>query len=242
MTTTALYVALSGQMALERRLETIANNVANFGTAGYRAEAVHFETAVSRVSPIATGFASHGGAHAVARPGGLARTGNPLDVAIQGEGFMAIQTPAGIAYTRDGRMQILEAGDLVTLAGHPVLDAGGAPILLDPAGGPIEINRDGMIRQGERQAGAIGLFAVDLAQPYRRYENSGFLPARPGTPILTFAADGFAQGFVEQSNVNPVLEMTNLVRVTRAFESLNAAIESSGSALVEAIRTLGART
>lgn len=237
-----MYVALSGQLAMERRMATIAGNVANAGTVGYRAEGIHFDAVVSRVSPVPTHFSSIGEAHAVEQAGGLTNTGNSLDVAIQGQGFIAIQTPAGVAYTRDGRMQMLETGELVTLNGHPVLDAGNAPIVVDPNGGPVDINRDGMISQRGKQSSAIGIFNIDLSQPFGRYENSGLVPQQPGTPILSFSSDGIVQGFVEEANVNPILEMTNLIRVTRAFESLASAMEDSAASLKSAIQTLGSRT
>ena len=238
---TSFYVSMSGQMALERRLATIANNVANAGTVGYRAEGVHFDSIISRMSPLATAFSSMGAGHAVERAGGLVKTGNSLDVAVQGQGYLAIQTPAGTAYTRDGRLQLLESGELVTLNGHPVLDAGNAPISLDPAAGPVEISRDGMISQRGKQTAAIGLFSIDLSTPYQRYENSALIPRQAGTPILSFASDGMVQGFVEEANVNPILEMTNLIRVTRAFESLASAVDDSNASLKNAIQTLAAR-
>ena len=237
----SLYVAMSGQLALERRLATIANNVANAGTPGYRGEGVHFESLVARNSRHPTAFASQGSAFVSQQSGALTKTGNALDVAIAGDGYLAIQTPAGTAYTRDGRMQLLESGELVTLSGHPVLDAGGAPIVLDPGAGAVDISRDGMLTQRGKQAAAIGLFSIDLTAPFQRYENSGLIPRTPGSPILSFQADGMVQGFVEEANVNPVAEMTRLISVTRAFEGVSTAIEDSNSSLKEAIQTLAAR-
>ncbi len=239
---TAGYVSLSGQLALERRMTALANNVANAGTTGYRAEGIHFRSLLSSVSRLPTAFSVVGESHVVAESGGLSRTGNPLDVAVQGEGFMAVQTPAGVVYTRDGRMQVLPSGDLVSLNGHPVLDVSGAPLTLDPAAGPPDIGRDGMITQHGRQVGAIGLFSVDLHAPYQRYENSGFIPQQPPEPIVSFATDGVVQGFAENSNVNPVLEMTNLIKVTRAFEALASAMEQNDATQKNAIQTLGARS
>ena len=121
-------VGLSGQLALARRLETIASNVANAGTAGYKAESVTFATVVSKTQPFVTSFTFDGGPHVDMSGGGFKQTGNPLDVALRGKGFLAISTPQGTAYTRDGRMQMLPTGDIVTLEGHPVLDAGGGPL------------------------------------------------------------------------------------------------------------------
>ncbi|MFT3988583.1 flagellar basal-body rod protein FlgF [Aestuariivirga sp.] len=238
---TSIYSALSGAVALDRRLSTIANNVANAASPGFRAESVNFQDIVSRVPQLPSHFSSAGEAHVSDESGALTRTGNPLDVAVQGTGFMAIETAGGTAYTRDGRLQMLSTGDLVTLTSHPVLDAGGAPLIADPAGGPVAIARDGMLTQNGKQIGAIGLFDVDLSSGYGRYENSGFVAKRPGTPILSFTADGFAQGFVEEANVNPIREMTSLITVSRLFESLNQAMEQQRASESSAIQTLGAK-
>ena len=234
-----LNVNLSGQIALERRLATIANNVANAGTMGYRAEELKFDTVLSMVSATPTAYSTAGESFISERSGGLSQTGNPLDVAVQGKGWLAIQTPAGIAYTRDGRMQLLESGELQTLNGYPILDAGSAPIQLDPAAGIPKIARDGMITQNGRQFGAIGLFTIEPANGYTRYENSGIIPVNAGVAVVAFASDGFVQGFVEESNVNPVTEMTDLIMVTRAFDGLQTSIEETSSSLKRAIQVLG---
>jgi flagellar basal-body rod protein FlgF len=235
------YVGLSGQQALARRLDTIANNIANARTVGFRREAVSFSTVVSDTKPFATAFAHEGGSYADLAGGGLSKTGNPLDVAIQGAAFLAISTPQGVAYTRDGRMQILPAGDLVSVNGHPILDVSGSPLTADPGGGDVVIGRDGTILQSGRAIGAIGLFAVDLGKGYQRYENSAFLPASQPEPVTDFTLNGVIQGFTEESNVNPVLEMTRLIDVQRAFEAVSASLEQRDSALRETIQALGAR-
>ena len=237
-----LAVGLSGQLALDRRLSTIANNVANAGTAGFRAEGVQFSSVVSATQPFSTAFATPGAAHVDLQSGGFTKTGNPLDVAIQGESFMAIQTPQGTAYTRDGRMQMLPGGDLVSINGHAILDASGSPLSIDPAAGPIAISRDGMIRQGPRAVGAIGLFDVDLAKGYARYENSAFLPRSEPRPVEDFTRNGIVQGFAEESNVNPILELTRLIAVQRAFEAVSSNMEQRDTTLRDTIQALGARS
>ena len=236
------YVGLSAQLALDRKLSTIANNVANAGTAGYRAAGVAFSTVVSRTAPFGTAFASDGRETTDSRAGGLVQTGNPLDVAVRGEGFLAIQTPAGIAYTRDGRLQMLPTGDLVSLNGHPVLDSGGAPLSVDPGAGPVAVGRDGTLSQGGRAVGTLGLFAFDVTAPALRYENAAFIPASEPEPVVQFTTGGFVQGFVEESNVNPILEMTRLISVTRAFEAVATSLERRDSLVRDAIQTLGAKT
>ncbi len=172
-----LYVSLSAQVALEQRLETIADNVANMNTVGYRGTGVSFETEMAKAGDARLGYVSNGSDFISRRLGGLIKTDNTLDVAVQGDGWFGIQTPQGVAYTRDGRMKIDELGMLRTLNGNPILDAGGAPILLDSGAGPLAVSADGMITQNGRQIGALGLFEID---PDRQPETSGKLERHAG--------------------------------------------------------------
>jgi flagellar basal-body rod protein FlgF len=234
-----LYVALSGQVALERRLQTIASNVANMNTVGYRADGVSFEAQMAKAGDSTVAFAGSGSDFISRQAGGTTKTGNPLDVAIQGDAWLGVKTPAGTVYTRDGRLTIKDSGELTTLNGYSVLDAGGAPIQLDPSAGLPDISRDGMISQKGNQVGALGLFAIDDRAKLARYNNSGVIPDKPATPVLDFAKNGVAQGFVEGSNVNPIMEMTKLITVSRAFDGINTASEKTESSLTDAIKTLG---
>jgi flagellar basal-body rod protein FlgF len=234
-----LYVALSGEVALERRLETIANNVANMNTVGYRATGVSFGDELARAGATRLDYVSGGADFISRRAGGLVKTDNTLDFAVQGDGWFGIETPQGPAYTRDGRAKIDESGTLRTLNGDPILDAGGAPILVDAAAGPLTVSADGMITQNGRQVGAIGLFAIDPTAKLRRAENSSVVPDKPVTPILEFTRDGVVQGAVESSNVDPVHEMTRLIEVTRAFDEVAAEDQQEETSLQDAIKTLG---
>lgn len=234
-----MYVGLSAQLSLQRRLETIANNVANASTVGFRAEEVKFESLLSQAGPEPVAFVSAGTPYLSRRAGEVTRTDNLLDVAIEGAAWMSIQTPAGQVFTRDGRMRMIETGDLQTLNGYPILDAGGAPVVLDPAAGPPQIARDGMITQDGRQIGAIGLFQIDEGARLTRFENSGVIPNRPAQPALDFARTGVLQGYVERANVNPVMEMSRLIMVSRAFDAVTAALSETDSSLQDSIRTLG---
>ncbi len=235
-----LYVALSAQVALERRLETIANNVANMNTVGYRADGVSFETEVARAGENNIAYVSPGTTFISRQTGASVKTGNPFDIAVQGKGWIAIDTGGATAYTRDGRMRISETGALETLNGNAVLDAGGAPILLDPTASAPTISGDGMIAQDGKQVGAIGLFEIGDDAKLMRTENSGVMPDKPATPILDFTQNGVVQGFVESANVNPIQEMTKLIAVTRAFDGVNSQVSETESSLQDAIKTLGA--
>jgi flagellar basal-body rod protein FlgF len=234
-----IYVGISGQLALERRLNTIAHNVANASTAGFRAEEVKFESLLSRVPPNPVAFASIGGTYLSRRAGDIVRTDNPLDVAIQGDAWMSVDIGGTQVYTRDGRMTMTATGDLQTLTGHSVLDVGGAPITLDPNGGAPQIAKDGTVFQNGRARGAIGLFRIDEDAKLKRAGDSGVIPDRPANPALDFSVVGVQQGFVERGNVNPVMEMTRMIEVHRAFDALTNSLDTQDTTLRTAIRELG---
>ncbi len=130
-----IYVALSSQIALERRLNTIADNVANASTVGFRATGIKFADIVSGTGQKAVSFSSTGDSYLSTQSGGLKQTGNSFDFAIKGDAWFGIETPSGTVMTRDGRFTMLDTGQLVTLEGHAVLDPGGAPLQLDPNAG-----------------------------------------------------------------------------------------------------------
>jgi len=233
-------VGLSAQLSLQKRLDTIANNVANASTAGFRAEEVKFETILSQAGDTPVAFSSAGQSYLSRQAGEVTQTDNPLDVAVQGDAWLGIQTPGGTAYTRDGRLRMTPTGELQTLTGHAVLDTGGAPILLDPTGGPPRIGRDGTITQNNVAAGAIGLFKIDDRANLKRFEASSVQPDRPATPVVDFSRTGMLQGFVEGSNVNPVMEMSKLIMVSRAFDAVSSSLRESETSMQDAIKTLGA--
>lgn len=236
-----IYVALSSQMALDKRLTTIADNVANASTVGFRATGVKFEDVVSGLGDKSVAFASAGNTYLSTQTGSMRETGNPFDFAIRGDAWFAFESPQGPVMTRDGRFTMLETGDLVTLEGYPVLDAGGAPIQLDAQGGPPEAGADGTLRQDGRLMAAIGLYNFQPGLDFTRYGNSGVVPFGMPEPVVDRIDAGVAQGFVEDSNVNPVLEITRLIQVQRAFEHVSALIRDSEQALDQAISTLGPR-
>ena len=233
------YVALSAQISLEQRMQSVAVNVANMKTIGYRATGVTFNTIESDKGNTPVAYATPGSNYIVRAQGQFIKTDNPLDVAVNGDGWLAIQTPAGKAYTRDGRMQMQPNGSLQTINGYPVLDAGGAPIQLDPAGGRVVIGKDGMISQRGSQIGALGLFLIPDHTQFTRFDNSAVIPQKPATPVLDFDTNGVIQGHLEGSNINPVLEMAKLMLISRTLESVSAASSNTQTSLKDAVKTLG---
>src|SRR3954447_14347808 len=222
----ALYVGLSAQVALEKRMQTIANNVANISTAAFRTDVVKFETVLSRAASSPVAFSSPGDSIISRETGTVTETGNPLDVAVMGQGWLAFAGPGGTVYTRDGRLQIAPNGDLQTVNGFPVVDPGGAQIIIDPNGGPVAIAANGAITQDRTEVGTLGLFNIPADANLQRYGTSGVIPDRPATAISDFSRDGFRQNYVEGSGANPMAELTRLMSASRAFEGTNSMVEA----------------
>lgn len=236
---TGLYVSLSAQMALQKRLDTIADNVANANTIGFRATGVKFQDLVSGTGDKSVDFASSGANFLSGQAGALNKTDDPFDFAVQGDAWFGISTPAGVVMTRDGRFTMNSNGQLVTHEGYPVLDAGGAPLQLNPNDGPPVAGKDGTLRQSGKLIGAIGLYTFKPGPDVQRFGNSGVIPASPPVPVVDHPEVGVEQGFVEESNVNPMLEMSKLITVQRTFEDAATLIRDSESTLDDAIKTLG---
>ncbi len=237
-----IYVSISSQIALERRLTTIADNMANMNTVGFRSTEVKFDEVLSKTQNdmnAKIAFVSQGNDYLSTKTGELEHTGNGLDFAVKGDAWFSIDTPAGQVLTRDGRFTIKETGELVSSRGYAVLDAGGAPIQLNRAGGPPEVGQDGKIIQDGRQVATIGLFEADISKGFVRYENSGIVTTDQPQPIVDSGTTGILQGYLEQSNVNGINEMTQLIQVNRAFESIAAMIRESEASTGDAIKTLG---
>lgn len=213
----ATYATLTRQSGLLREMQTLANNIANASTTGFRAENVMFSEYVTSLGPndASLSMANATVRNTLLQQGGLTQTGGTFDLAIEGEGFFLVATPEGERLTRAGAFSPNENGDLVTMDGHPVLDAGGAPVFVPPGVGRIGISADGTVSAGGQPIGQIGLFLpVDPTQLVREggvmfNAQGGFEPVADGRVL---------QGFVEESNVNPILEISRLIEVQRAYE------------------------
>jgi flagellar basal-body rod protein FlgF len=246
-----LLVALSRQMSLERQIGVIANNVANVNTNGFKADRSLFEEFLQtgarednfvgrdrRVSFVQDRATLHDFAS-----GPNERTGNPLDVAINGKGFLAVQTPGGERYTRDGALQINAQGQLVTHSGHLVLGANG-PITLQPTDRDIAISADGTItvREGDvTQVDSIRgrhrLVAFDRPQQLQK-EGANLYAAPEGMAPRADTASRVNQGFVEKSNVNAITEMSRLMEITRTYQSVASLMQQQNDLRKSAIQML----
>lgn len=236
------YVALSAQLAIDRRLSTVANNVANAGTVGYRAAGVVFNALTSPTESFETVFASVGKGSVNLASGGLKQTGNALDLAVKGDMFLGYMGSSGPYYSRDGRLTMLDSGELINPLGHPLLDGSGSPIAVKPDGGPLTVQANGTIIQGGAPVGQMGLFNLDLSGGFERAGSAGIVPKQaPETADAAAEGGAIVQGYIEESNVDPISEMVRLIQVTRAFEAATTLSGKIFDAESEAIKTLGSR-
>lgn len=238
----ALMLGLQSQRVLQRRMDAAANNLANISTNGFKADGVLLEEADQTrahadAAPREIRFARDIGTMHDMTQGPIAMTGNPLDVALEGDGFIMVQGPGGqTMYTRDGAFSITGEGRLVTSDGHAVLSSGGAPIVLDPQGESPSIGRDGAIRVAGVEAGRIGV--VSFTAPGVLTKVGDNLWDAHGQASGEFQGV-VLQGAIEGSNVRPVLELTRLIEISRAYQSA-AKIVSNGDELRQrAIQQLG---
>ncbi len=235
----ALSVALSAQSVLTKRLESIASNVANSSTIGFRGEQVNFEELLSSRQSSSLAFPSSGALALLPNSGSLIKTESNLDVAIKGDGWFSVETPSGRAFTRDGRFVVSPNGELITVRGDKVLDVGGAPLLIGPDGAAPKVAHDGMISQGTTQVGAIGLFKLDTQSSFSRLEGALIMSDLPAEPITNFARDGVQSGFLENSNVVPVTEISKLISLQRMFAIVSNGLESTEGNVDQTIKMLG---
>lgn len=227
------YVALSRAAMLERATDVTANNIANANTIGFRAAAPLFESLMVRggldgdlksmAYSIETATVSN------LAPGGVFRTDNPLDVALPGSGWLAYLTPEGqTALGRDGQLALNEQGDLVTSGGDLVLDLGGAPITLPPDEANLTIAKDGTITADDGAVlGQIGIFEQPGIAGWQHLRGSLLVPREEDIDLMPALEPNLLQGHLEQSNVNPIEQMTLLINQQRAYErSMNMATVS----------------
>ncbi|MBG1233206.1 flagellar hook-basal body complex protein [Aestuariivirga litoralis] len=237
---TSTYVALSGQLSLERRMATLAQNIANANTSGYRAEVLDFKAVSSATGPSITKFALPGGSHIDRSVGGLTMTKNPLDIAVKGDGFFGYQDANGnVTYSRDGRLTLASDGRLINGNGDALVDAQGSAVALDPNHPDIAIGPDGSIMQAGVKKAQVALYDVDFSGGFQRAQGAAFTPTKPAAVLTDFNTNGVIQGYVEDSNVNAATAMTSLIQITRAFEAISSLSEKASDVQKSAIETLG---
>jgi flagellar basal-body rod protein FlgF len=238
----AQLIGLSRQMALQRQMDVVANNIANLNTTGFKAEQLLFE---EYLMPVARdrdfafadqrlSFTDDWTTIHDMTAGAITETGNPLDVALDGEGFLTVQTPQGERYTKAGSMAIDPTGTLVDLMGNPVLSELG-PIHFTPAETDISISADGTIASSEGIRGKLKI--VEFADPQAATREGNSLWAG-GNPQLA-TQTRVVQGAIEKSNVSGIAGMTEMIRVQRAYESAASMQDRQDEMRRSAIQRLG---
>jgi flagellar basal-body rod protein FlgF len=240
-----IYVGLSKQIVLQRALDIAANNLANANTTGFK-----FEELLSSADPVtppgASGlstpvtFVTDAGVARDFSQGSLSQTGNPFDLGINGQGFFQISTPSGPRYTRDGRFKLDPTGRLVTQEGDPVQGDGG-DIVVDLKKGPVTISETGVISQAGQRIGKLGLVTFDSLSGLSKdgenlFENTSGANTAPATSAT------IEQGALEGSNVQPIVQITRLIEINRAYDAVTNMVNSAADLSKSSIERLGSAT
>ena len=229
------YAALSRQSGLMREMQVVANNIANISTTGFRREGTVFAEHVYRMAEEPSLSMPHATGRVVdLSQAGLTMTGAAFDFAIQGDGFFLIETQEGNRLTRAGSFTPNEAGELVTADGNRLLDAGGAPVFVPP-GSAVSMAEDGTLSANGTPLAQIGLWQP--ADPMSLRHQSGTLfEAGDLEPVENGRV---FQGFLEESNVNPVSEIARMIEVQRAYELGQKFLDAEDGRTRSVIETLG---
>jgi len=240
-----IYVATSGFLAQQWRLDVIANNLANATTVGYKEDVPLFRTsefssaAVQSDSmgpvwdPIYVGLSENATDFS---QGALTKTGNPLDVALTGEGFFVIETPQGERYTRKGDFALDRDGSLITQDGYPVIGEGGRIFLSE---GEIQIDREGGISVEGNKEGRLRVVLIEERNRLVKEGKALFRwQGRPGD-VTDLERPDVRQGYVEMSNVNSVREMVHMIDAIRTYEAQQKMIHAFDDAKKKAVGEVG---
>jgi flagellar basal-body rod protein FlgF/flagellar basal-body rod protein FlgG len=243
-------IGLSRQVALSRELDVVANNIANINTTGFKADGSIFE---EYLSPIARTPASLDNKISFVRDRGTwhdmtqgptEHTGNPLDVAIDGKGFLVVQTPRGERYTRNGSLQLGPTGTVMTADGFPVVGDSG-PITLQPNDRQISIAADGTlsVREGTSMIdtirGKLRIVSFDDAQRMKLAKDGSSTFAAPaGVTPQEETTPRVIQGAIEKSNVRGVVEITRMIEISRSYSQIAAMLQQQSDMRTSAIGKL----
>lgn len=235
----ASYIGLSRLSTMRRNLDVIANNLANMNSNAYKGERVMFEEYLDRGdrrNPVS--FVTDTAVLRDVRVGKLEQTGNPLDLAINGSGYFTIDTPQGRRFTRDGHFRLDDDRRLVTSGGHPVLDNRGREIKF-PEGQAdrAAISVDGTVTVGQEQVGKIDLVSFANEQTLRK--TSQGLYATDQEPQAAPQTSTIAQNALEASNVEPIIEMTNMIELLRQYQNTQNLMDQEHDRLRRTIERLG---
>lgn len=237
-----LLVSLSHQLAAYRSMDVIANNIANVSTPAYKREGVKFEEFLTRMKPSETEKGTQAVSFVVDRgvvrdksEGRMDRTNAPYDLAINGNGYFVLQTPGGDRYTRDGHFQLDREGTLVTSNGDKVMGEGG-PLTFSTDDGDIHIGADGTITGKQGQLGKIRLVSFDDEGAMQKQGANTYATDEAPKPATRAAIH---QGMLESSNVEPVVEISHMIQVTRAYQLTASVTQTHQDLMRQAVSKLG---
>ena len=214
---TGIYVALSKQIGIVRDLDVTANNLANMTTTGFQGDKLLFsDYLVPATKPEnRVAFTSDIGTHRNTEQGTFQQTNEPLDAAIEGQGYFAVQTPLGVRYTRNGSFKISGDGNLVTSEGNVLLDQNNQPITFDDTDRVVEIREDGTVTVDLAERGTLKIAQFDNPQLLRHV--GGSLYATDAAPKQLSEDFRVASGMLERSNVQPFTELTHMLYLSRSI-------------------------
>lgn len=233
----SIYIGLSRQVALRDSMDTIANNIANLSTPGYRAQNMVFEEYLTKerddYDPMS--FVNDRGQYMTTTPGSVSVTGNSLDVSIAGPGYFGVQGPNGVAYTRAGNFQMDANGTLRTASGDRVASAGGGDIVIPAGSTEVHIDETGIVSNQNGQLGQLMIAEFDNQNSLNPIGNN--LYETPDAPLPP-TNSRVKQGTLEGSNVQPVLEMTRMIDTLRSFQSLQNILQQENDRMKSVIQKL----
>ena len=222
------YIALSGQSALKRQMSVIANNLANMNTTAYKGEKMMFVEHLVKSKgsktfiPQKLTYTRDVAQYQNLTEGPIKNTGNPLDVAIHGDGYFVVDTPDGDRYTRNGHFSLNNEGKLVNLNNQAILSDAGAPFFFSPEDSDIQITADGLISTRNGEIGKIKIVKFDSPQSLQKTA-SGLYTTEDQPVDVT--RPNLMQEYLESSNVNPMSEITKMINVQRAYDSVRTFID-----------------
>lgn len=230
------YTTLSRQSGLMREMRVVANNIANSATTGYRSEGLIFSEYVQSSPGQQSLSMSRANIYNTSlEQGQLTKTGGTFDFAIEGEGFFMVETPMGERLTRAGAFSPNAEGDLVTMDGYRVMDAGGSPVFVPSSAQSIEVGADGTITADGNSIGQIGLFRPADKNTMVREDGVMFRVEGDIDPAENVA---MLQGYTEGSNVNAIGQVTRMIEIQRAYEMGQSFLETEDRRIRDAIKNL----
>jgi len=237
------YIALSGQTAVWRQLDVVANNIANMDTPAFRRQSAVFTSFLaSTPNNNALGqqqlaYAQDYGIETDLTAGPINVTHNPMDIALNNKGFFVVKTPDGERYTRNGRFMLDNKGRVVTSEGYQVMNANNQPIVVAPNELQFFVAEDGTVSTENTKLGKIRVVSFDNEQTMRRSTGSLWEPPADQKPKPVTTAK-FMQGALENSNVNAVVEMTRMIEVQRSYTNTQSLLDAENDRVKQVIDVL----